>query len=61
MRKWRERERKEMVCKTLAEENQGQLSGHIDAVGKQTQAESLSSDFLKCIVHTHTHTHSPDL
>lgn len=31
----------------MEEENQGQLSERIDTEEKQTQAESLSSDFLK--------------
>lgn len=39
----------------MAEENRGQLSGHVDARGKQTQAESLSLTHT----HRHTHTHTP--
>lgn len=41
----REREEKQQV-ETLREENQGQLSGHINADGKRTRTESRFSGFL---------------
>lgn len=40
----REQEEKQQI-ETLEEENQGQLSGHIDADGKTTHTESLFSGF----------------